>query len=154
MSSLQEMLDMQLELQKVMPPFPNRSVSTDPQTICEYIKDQVIACEDELHELLGETGWKPWSSSWHVNTEAARAEWIDAWHFMMNLANRLEMTEDMIFEMYRAKHAVNEQRQTDGYDGVSSKCPICKRALDDTAVKCEIVNGQVFCATRHTVAKV
>ena len=30
-----------------------------------------------------------------------------------------------------AKRAKNAQRQLDGYDGVSTKCPKCGRALDD-----------------------
>lgn len=132
MSALQEMLDAQLELQTVMPPFPSRATSNDAQVACEYIKDMVLACEDELHELLNETGWKPWSSSWHVHIEAARGEWIDAWHFMMNLANRLGMDEQMIVERYAAKHDVNRQRQADGYDGVAGKCPYCHRDIATT----------------------
>ena len=130
MTLLQDMLDMQLDLQKVMPPTPDRATNPDPQTSCEYIKDNVTACTAELFELLEETGWKPWSSSWHVDVEKCRKEWIDAWHFLMNLANKLDMTETMIYRMYVEKHEVNRQRQVDGYDGVSTKCPQCNRELD------------------------
>lgn len=130
--TLQRMLDAQLELQAVMPPLPSRATSDDPQTSCEFIKDNVLGAESELHELLDETGWKPWTTSWHINVDAARSEWIDVWHFMMNIANKLGMTEDMIVRMYYEKHAVNRQRQADGYDGVTSKCPACHRDLAES----------------------
>jgi dimeric dUTPase (all-alpha-NTP-PPase superfamily) len=90
----------------------------------------------ETIEMLEETGWKPWSSSWHINTAEARAEWIDAWHFMLNIANKLGMDEEMIFDMYGTKAAVNMARIEGGYDGVSTKCPGCRRALDDPATSC------------------
>jgi dimeric dUTPase (all-alpha-NTP-PPase superfamily) len=142
MGALQEMLDDQLELQKVMPPFPSRATSDDPQTTCEFIKDNVLAAVAELIELMEETGWKFWSSSWHVNVDQARAEWIDAWHFMMNIGNKLGMDEELIQAMYNAKRDINRQRQLVGYDGVSTKCPKCKRALDDPATKCTLFEGK------------
>lgn len=102
----------------------------------EFISWNVQAAVDELHELLGETGWKPWATSRHVNIEAARGELIDVMHFVMNLAHVLEMDAEMIHERYMAKRTKNIARQTDGYDGVSTKCPACKRAYDDDAVYC------------------
>ncbi|HKU53135.1 MAG TPA: dUTPase [Nitrospira sp.] len=116
--------------------FDPRAVSSNPQQSCEYIKDMVYAAEDELHELTAETGWKPWTTSWHINVDAARGEWIDAFHFMLNLANKLGMTEDMILEMYYAKADKNLARIQAGYDGRSTKCDICHRALDDDATSC------------------
>lgn len=136
--ALQIMLDLQDDLQLVMPPLPNRSHSDDPQTLCEYFKDNVLSAVAELLEMLEETGWKPWTTSWHINVDAARAEWIDAWHFFMNLANVLGMSEERILAMYTAKHNINRQRQRVGYDGVSTKCPKCKRALDDPATQCTV----------------
>jgi hypothetical protein len=46
------------------------------------------------------------------------------------------MDEEMIFEMYGTKAAVNYARIENNYDGVSTKCPGCRRAMDDPAVKC------------------
>ena len=131
--TLQDMLHTQSKLQEA---FDDRAVSDDPRQSCEYLKDMALATLDEVHELLGEIGWKPWASSKHINTEEARGEWIDAWHFMMNMANKLGMDETMIQTMYYAKAEINLQRIQDGYDGVSTKCPGCKRALDDPAVEC------------------
>lgn len=127
--------DMMETQKKLAASFDSRATSDDLQQSCEYIKDMVLATTDELHELLAETGWKPWSTSWHVNVEAARGEWIDAWHFMMNLANKLGMTEEMIADMYERKAEINRQRIKDGYDGLN-KCPGCGRAMDDPAVRC------------------
>jgi dimeric dUTPase (all-alpha-NTP-PPase superfamily) len=133
MGALQDMLNQQALLQKVM---DKRSDSSDPQTRCEYFKDMSMAAMLEIAEMVEETGWKPWSSSWHINREQAMAEWIDVWHFMMNCANALEMTEGEIVARYEQKAAINRERAASNYDGVSTKCPGCKRALDDPATKC------------------
>jgi dimeric dUTPase (all-alpha-NTP-PPase superfamily) len=141
--SLETMLETQRELQAA---FDKRAVSDDPQQSCEYLKDMAFATEDELHELMGEVGWKPWGSSWHINTALARGEWIDAWHFMMNIAIKLGMTSEMIEEMYNAKAEINRGRIAKGYSGLE-KCPGCNRALDDPEVRCKVnVNsGVVTC---------
>lgn len=140
MSSLDKMLSTQQELQRE---FDSRAVSSDPQQSCEYIKDMCTALTAEAMELMEETGWKPWSTSWHINVDAARGEWIDAWHFMMNLANKLGMDEQMIFQMYEVKAEVNRRRIRSGYDGVSTKCPGCKRAMDDPATSCYYLDENV-----------
>lgn len=104
----------------------------------DFIKENVLALTDELHELLAETSWKPWAKSEFLHVEKARSELIDAWHFMMNIQIALSywLSPDDIAEqmatMYELKRGINEQRQEDGYDGRSTKCPGCKRALDDT----------------------
>lgn len=90
----------------------------------------------ELVEMEAETGWKPWAKSEYVNLEAARGEWIDMFHFMLNGALLLGLNENEIRTRYDAKHAKNEARQEAEYDGVSTKCGVCKRALDDEAVDC------------------
>lgn len=101
-----------------------------------FIKDMVISLEDELHELLREVGWKPWASSRHVNRDAAVGELVDAFHFFMNLCLVLGVDEQELFTGYLQKNKINQSRQASGYDGVSTKCPKCKLALDDPATKC------------------
>ncbi len=103
---------------------------SDPSRI-ENFKISLLALEDELHEALNEMGWKEWAKSRHFNEQRVREELIDAWHFFMNLMLHAGMTADMLFDMYRAKHAVNVKRQDDGYDGVSNKCPACHRDLNE-----------------------
>lgn len=111
----------------------------------DFIMWNVYALEDELHELTGEIGWKPWATSEHVNESPAFGEWIDALHFFVNILLAIsprpgtdvldETVVDAltvaVLERYQAKRAVNAQRQVDGYDGVSSKCRSCKRDLDE-----------------------
>lgn len=101
-----------------------------------FIKDMVLALEDELHEALGEVGWKPWATSRHVNREAYVGELVDALHFLLNLCLVVGVTADELFEKYMAKSRTNIRRQEAGYDGVDGKCPMCRRAYDDSAVKC------------------
>jgi len=102
-----------------------------------YLKDMVLACVAELTgEALGEFGWKPWATSRHVNEKALFGELRDAWQFLTNAmfaALRLPPAElaDALYDAVLEKHAVNLRRVRDGYDGVSTKCVRCRRALDD-----------------------
>lgn len=86
----------------------------------------------ELTEAGDEIGWKPWAQprGW-VNREAYVGELVDVGHFLANLLVAVGVTDAEWEERYRAKQAVNLQRQVDGYDGISTKCPVCHRALDD-----------------------
>lgn len=161
MDSLEHLLYQQSELQRKMPsPHPTElylnafdvpefalldedggyeNTDADRMPAIDFIHWNVTALTDELHELLGEVGWKPWAKSRHINLDAARGEWIDALHFMLNLGLVLGLDQAKeITALYDAKHAKNEKRQEEGYDGVSTKCPGCGRALDDDAVKCEV----------------
>jgi len=139
MGALQQMLDSQRTLQEE---FDARAASPNPRQSCEYIKDMCTALMAETVELMEETGWKPWSTSWHINVDSARGEWIDAWHFMMNLANKLGMDETMISQKYQAKADINRRRIRTAYNGVDTKCPGCKRALDDPATNCFYMTGR------------
>jgi len=131
------MLDTQLDFQtKILgQPLDNY---TEEERI-EFIRLHVFALEDELHELMGEIGWKPWATSKHINLNATKNELVDAWHFFMNLMLILGMDADELNNRYNAKQKKNRKRQTDGYDGVSTKCPGCKRALDDDEVACGVL---------------
>ncbi|UVT31661.1 deoxyuridine triphosphatase [Microbacterium phage Kenzers] len=136
-NSLQKMLDLQDSLQAETYGQGLRDLlPEDVPAAVQQATINVLAATDELHELLAETSWKPWAKADYVRLEAARGEWIDAWHFMMNLANLLQLDAEAIERRYRAKRAKNIKRQEDGYDGVSTKCPGCNRALDDDAVEC------------------
>lgn len=117
---------------------PNTLLPDDVPGAVNFIHWNVTALTDELHELLGETSWKPWAKGDFVNITAAKGELIDALHFLLNLANVLDMDSDEIQERYYAKRAKNAKRQLDGYDGVTTKCPGCKRALDDDGVACHV----------------
>lgn len=102
----------------------------------EYIREQALALSDELHEALAETGWKTWATSNHINRDAYAGELADVFIFFMNLMLIADITPSELMEIVRAKQIKNHKRQDDGYDGVTTKCPSCKRAYDDDAVKC------------------
>lgn len=146
------MFELQLELQTTT--FGKNFQRMRPAERIQYIKDMVIAATDELHEALNETGWKPWATVRHIHEDAYIAELVDAWHFLMNLmlATGREPGDlaDLLFHGYVTKAQVNVERQARGYDGVSSKCSHCGRALDDTAVSCWRVEDQGYCAETNT----
>lgn len=113
-----------------------------PTERIRYIKDMKLALDAELQEALDETAWKPWArhpDRW-INRDAYVGEMVDVLHFFINMLLVLgDDPQDLAIEVtrrYHDKHDVNQQRQVDGYDGVSTKCPRCKRALDDPAVMC------------------
>lgn len=134
MSDLNQLFEAQRQLQI-------NSYGKDPADLegverIQFYKDMHIALMDELHEALGEVGWKPWATSRHVNEEALQGELIDAFHFFMNLCMTAHLDPFELVQKYMAKRDKNAKRQEEGYDGVSTKCPVCKRALDDDAVLC------------------
>jgi dimeric dUTPase (all-alpha-NTP-PPase superfamily) len=156
--SLQKLLDAQDALQsEAYDGSPSELLTSDVGEAVNFIHWNVTALTDELHELLGETSWKPWAKGEYVNLTAAKGELIDALHFLMNLAIVLNMDSEEIQERYFAKRAKNIKRQEDGYDGVSTKCPGCRRALDDDGVDChparnrlggpELIDG-IMCVAR------
>lgn len=132
--SFQDALDAQYELQK-------KSFNNDPKDLVvedqlEWVRWNVLALQDELHEALAETGWKPWASKKFINRDAYVSELVDAFHFLMNLMLVVDCSADEFLDKYFEKRGLNEKRQAEGYDGVSGKCSVCKRALDDENVFC------------------
>jgi dimeric dUTPase (all-alpha-NTP-PPase superfamily) len=112
------------------------SYDLDPQDLmaedrAEFIRWNVLALEDELHEALNEVGWKPWATSRHLNRDAYKKELVDALHFFTNLCLVAGISADELIAGYFEKAERNAQRQVEGYDGVTTKCPNCKRELDD-----------------------
>lgn len=110
------------------------------QDLIEYIRWNILALEDELHEALSETSWKPWANAHYVNRVQFLKELVDAAHFFNNLwlaVAKLDpvASSELLEAMYEAKHAMNAKRMAEGYDGKTSKCPHCKRALDDGNTK-------------------
>lgn len=132
--SLVEMMIRQRRLQEDSYGF-NFDTMTEEERVL-FAKDQILALLDEGHEALAEIGWKPWATSRHMNRDAFVAELVDVWHFLMNLLLSARVTPHEFFSLYVAKNEKNAKRQREGYDGVSSKCPACKRAYDDDAVYC------------------
>jgi dimeric dUTPase (all-alpha-NTP-PPase superfamily) len=141
-----------------------KSFDLDPSELedgsrMEFIRWNVLALIAEMVEYLDETGWKPWATSQHVNAEEALGELVDAWHFFMNIlwateGGGLLGDADVLVEVftgrYFKKREVNAQRQADGYDGVTGKCPNCHRDRKETQLA--NVTGDVrtvYCPCGH-----
>jgi len=132
--SLEEMLGAQRKLQVILTGRSPDELTTREQI--QFMKDMYIALDDEMHELLGEIGWKPWATSKHINRDAAVSELVDAFHFIMNFMLVLRVDEKELTELYYQKRQKNIDRHTEGYDGVTTKCSVCHRAYDDIHVNC------------------
>lgn len=159
-TSLSALMEAQAELQRGS----FQDIYTfDSEQRMEFIRWNVLALTDELHEMLAECGWKPWATSRHVNPIPALKELVDAFHFFMNLAiavagydeSDVSVTPRDIGEalanLYFQKREVNATRQVEGYTGLE-KCPSCKR---DASFLVKDYLG-VFCSgckTRVSVSK-
>jgi hypothetical protein len=112
------------------------SFGVDPHTLTgkereDYVRWNVLAAEDELHEALGEISWKPWASKEFFNREQFVGELVDVMHFVGNLLAVAQVTGPELTTRYSAKQQKNRDRQREGYDGVSGKCSGCKRDLSE-----------------------
>lgn len=102
-----------------------------------YIREQSLALIKELAEALDEVGWKSWASSNHMNREAYVSELgADVMRFLMNLMLVANVTPSEFFQTFVGKAATVMDRATNGYDGVTGKCPHCRRDLGDKGVEC------------------
>jgi hypothetical protein len=122
---------------------PGGTTTYEVDRINEF-RTMVLALEDELHEALNETGWKPWASSRHFNTDAVKGELVDAWCFLMSLMLLAGMTPAELYQRYQAKMEINHKRQDEGYSG-TEKCKECGRALDDPATACYDDGDDAWC---------
>ena len=120
MTTFQDALDAQHALQV-------KSFGQDPKDLpteeakVEWIRWNMLALMDELHEAMAETGWKPWAKSKHINREAFVSELVDTFHFLMNLMLVVDCDADEFLAKYAEKRGLNAARQAAGYDGVTGK---------------------------------
>ena len=121
---------------------------TTPEKV-EWIKENVLAAEDELHELLGGVAWKSWCSDYgqRIDRDEVLAEAVDVLMFVGNLLVSLGVSDAELNKRYEIKLAKNRKRQDDGYSSLTDKCPGCRRALDDDATKCSRVENEIYCET-------
>lgn len=124
-SWLNSTLDLQRSAYDVDPPYLEGDERAD------FIRWNVLAATDELHEALGEVGWKPWATDRYFNRDAFVGELIDVMHFIANLLVTAGVTGDELSQKYHSKQSRNRYRQEVGYDGVNGKCPTCRRDFED-----------------------
>ncbi len=97
--------------------------SMTQEEITAYIKEFSIHLTQELHEMLHVMPYfKPWMEystmtveEYETGMEEARKEFIDMFHFMLNIALALDMSDKDIYDMYMEKNKENHKRQDEGY---------------------------------------
>ena len=93
-------------------------VNTDAMTDEEkakWILNYCRAMTQEIAELTDSVPWKWWAKYQKFDKQNARVEIIDLLHFLISIAQVLEMTPADFYEAYAKKHQVNLSRQDSGY---------------------------------------
>lgn len=101
-----------------------------------FLMETSAALMCEVTEAMQETGWKPWASSNHINSDAYREELADVFIFLMNLMLCDDMPMMELARLVNEKQSKNVKRQVEGYTGTKEKCPRCKAALDGAGIGC------------------
>lgn len=134
MSDLEDMLKLQLELQKssMKDGNPQHLTGDDMATFMTW---NAFALTGEVHEAMQEVGWKPWASNRSIAEQAFLKEMVDAFHFFMNmllcaLPDSPEVIAEKFVTAYEEKNRENARRQEEGYTG-TNKCPGCGRDLKE-----------------------
>lgn len=109
MDSLEAIFSMQRELASMM------DLSRYPKSIEGKISALSTAIVHEAVELQRLTDWKWWKRPATFDSEAAKEELIDIWHFVVQASIELGMSPSEIVEEYVKKNKVNRDRQKSGY---------------------------------------
>jgi predicted phosphodiesterase len=92
-------------------------VNTDKMTESElqqWLLNYCRAMDQELAELVDCVPWKWWASYQKFDKQNARVQIVDLLHFLISLAQVMEMTPDELFEACTKKHPVNLDWQASG----------------------------------------
>lgn len=112
MDKLQEIFDLQKSL--------NMRIGVDTDNMSDeerqvWILNYARAMSQEIAELTDSVPWKWWAKYQQFDKQNARVEIIDMLHFLVSLAQVLEMNADDFHASYTRKHQVNLVRQDQGY---------------------------------------
>lgn len=81
----------------------------------QWVLNYCRAMTQEIAELTDSVPWKWWAKYQKFDKQNARVEVIDLLHFLISIAQVLEMTPDDFYDAYTKKHKVNIARQDSGY---------------------------------------
>lgn len=109
MDTLETIFSMQKELAGMM------NLSRYPTDVEGRVSVLSTAIIHEAIELQRLTNWKWWKKPTSFDSNSAREELIDIWHFVVQASIELGMTPSDILEEYSKKNRVNRDRQTSGY---------------------------------------
>ena len=109
MDSLETIFSIQKELASMI------DLSRYPGSIDGRVSVLSTAIVHEAIELQRLTSWKWWKKPSPFDTEAAKEELIDIWHFVVQASIELGMTPADVVNEYEKKNRINRERQTSGY---------------------------------------
>jgi dimeric dUTPase (all-alpha-NTP-PPase superfamily) len=109
-------LDVLFEMQDAL----NRRIGVDAGAMTDeerahWVLNYCRAMGQEIAELTDSVPWKWWAKYQQFDQQNCRVEVIDMLHFLISLAQVLGMSAEDLYQGYTMKHAVNVQRQEDGY---------------------------------------
>lgn len=116
MDMLQKIFDKQTALQQRLG--YDFNTMTD-EARAAYIKEYEQHADHEMHEMLAEIpffkSWKKYDKDSYAERnmrwEKARQEFIDAFHFYINVALALGFDAAQLFSMFEEKNSINHDRQ-------------------------------------------
>ncbi|MDQ5842362.1 MAG: dUTPase [Thermoproteota archaeon] len=109
MDSLETIFSIQKELASLM------DLSRYPASTDGRVSALSTAIVHEAIELQRLTSWKWWKKPIAFDTEAAKEELIDIWHFVIQTSIELGMTPSDVLNEYKRKNKINRDRQVLGY---------------------------------------
>jgi dimeric dUTPase (all-alpha-NTP-PPase superfamily) len=109
MDSLETIFSIQKELASMM------DLSRYPASMDGRVSALSTAIVHEAIELQRLTSWKWWKQPTPFDSEAAKEELIDIWHFVVQTSIELGMSPSDVLNEYKKKNKVNRDRQVSGY---------------------------------------
>jgi len=80
-----------------------------------WVLNYTRAMQQELAELVDSVPWKWWAKYQSFDEQNARVEVVDLFHFLVSLAQALDMSAEDVYQAYLKKNRVNHDRQESGY---------------------------------------
>lgn len=115
---LEQLFILQRKFQERMKNFPIQGFKHKQ----ELININILACFDELSEVMRETAWKNpdyivggWKQGQLLNHKKFKEEIIDLWHFVINLTLISGMGDDELYGRFLVKNKENHERQDKEY---------------------------------------
>ena len=113
---MQDKLEHIFELQKSL----NQRIGVDTDAMdddarIKWTLNYCRALSQELAELTDSVPWKWWAKYQKFDKQNAKVEIVDMFHFLVSLAQVMELSPQDIYNGYLAKNKVNFNRQESGY---------------------------------------
>ena len=109
MDKLEKLIEMQRNLASVLASSRYLSKTEDRiSLLCTAITHEAI----EFQRL---TNWKWWKKPTEFDSEEAKEELIDIWHFVLQATIELDVTADDVVKYYSKKNKINKKRKKMNY---------------------------------------